>query len=141
MFILQTLNMLHEHVPVSLVGATFAGARALKPTAGSTILFEMPSTPYEIVTTSAGAISIRDNSVNEIMHNPVGPWVEANALYIDQSKLEERLRDQPSVSEFVIFDVGLGAAANAIAALSRHRRLANSGKLSGTKLKIVSYEK
>lgn len=40
--------------------------------------------PFEIVTTTMGATSIRDNRVNEIMHNPVGPWAEANALCVDQ---------------------------------------------------------
>jgi tRNA U34 5-methylaminomethyl-2-thiouridine-forming methyltransferase MnmC len=71
---------------------------------------------FEIVTTTAGAISIRNKVVNEIMHNPVGPWVEANALYIEQPGLKNRLAE-PSDEEFVIFDVGLGAAANALAAL------------------------
>jgi len=70
---------------------------------------------YEIVTTKAGAVSIRNKALNEIMHNPVGPWAEANALYIQQSRLEELLRlgGEP----LVVFDVGLGAAANALAAL------------------------
>ena len=77
----------------------------------------MESEPFEIVTTTTGATSIRDNRVNEIMHNPVGPWAEANALYVDQPKLRDRLlgKDQPPL---VIFDVGLGAGSNAIAAMT-----------------------
>jgi tRNA U34 5-methylaminomethyl-2-thiouridine-forming methyltransferase MnmC len=71
---------------------------------------------FEIVTTTCGAISIRNKVVNEIMHNPVGPWPEANALYIDQSGLKNHLA-QETQDEFVLFDVGLGAAANALAAL------------------------
>ncbi len=50
------------------------------------------------------------------MHNPVGPWVEANSLYIDQSGFRERLLEVDR-EELVVFDVGLGAAANALAAL------------------------
>jgi queuine tRNA-ribosyltransferase len=71
---------------------------------------------FEIVTTTAGALSIRNKAVNEIMHNPVGPWREANELYVEQSQLQKYLvRDVDR--ELIIFDVGLGAAANALASL------------------------
>ena len=90
---------------------------------------------FEIVTTSAGAISIRDNVTREIMHNPVGPWAEANALYIDQSRLGERLRSGQT-QELVIFDVGLGAAANAVAILHCARQIPGH-----CPLKIVSFER
>ena len=86
---------------------------------------------FEIVTTTSGAVSIRNKQLNEIMHNPVGPWAEANALYIDQSRLADRLR---SDHELVLFDVGLGAAANALAAL--HCAKANDGRL-----RIISFER
>jgi len=89
---------------------------------------------FEIVTTRTGAVSIRNKELNEIMHNPVGPWAEANALYVVQSKLEERLRE-PGGDELVVFDVGLGAAANALAVLHCARRVA------GRPLRIVSFER
>jgi len=93
---------------------------------------------FEIVTTAAGAISIRNKVVNEIMHNPVGPWKEANSLYIDQCRLREKLLASAK-HPLVIFDVGLGAAANALAAL---HCLQNIGKsLSPRKMKIVSFER
>lgn len=76
----------------------------------------MTKPTFEIVRTTAGATSIRDNVTGEIMHNPVGPWVESNALYIDQSRLAERLRES-ATDPLVIFDVGLGAAANSLAVL------------------------
>lgn len=63
-----------------------------------------------------GAVSIRNKDVNEIMHNPVGPWREANELYIDQSRLPEHM-SKTSNEELIVFDVGLGAAANALATL------------------------
>lgn len=101
------------------------------------------SDSYEIVVTSAGVKSIKDIAANEIMHNPVGPWVEANHLYIQQSQLEQKLRSSQrptSDSDLVIFDVGLGAAANAIASLACFDKVL---KAEGTAnhLKIISFEK
>ena len=91
---------------------------------------------FEIVTTSAGAVSIRNKIVNEIMHNPVGPWREANDLYINQSRLRERfMRDDHS--DLVIFDVGLGAASNALAAI--HACLPLNGPTK-RRLHVVSFE-
>ena len=93
---------------------------------------------FEIVTTTAGAVSIRNKQLNEIMHNPVGPWAEANALYVDQSKLSDRL-SQTAIDELVVFDVGLGAAANALAALHCARNVHMRGE--GRPLRIVSFER
>jgi tRNA U34 5-methylaminomethyl-2-thiouridine-forming methyltransferase MnmC len=90
---------------------------------------------FEIVTTTAGAVSIRNKVVNEIMHNPVGPWREANDLYISQSNLRERLR-RHNGEKLVLFDVGLGAASNAIAACEARRSLGREGAA----LHIVSFE-
>jgi tRNA U34 5-methylaminomethyl-2-thiouridine-forming methyltransferase MnmC len=90
---------------------------------------------FEIVTTTAGAVSIRNKALNEIMHNPVGPWREANALYIDQSKLAARLREK-SAEELVLFDVGLGAAANALASLH-----CAAGLKDGRSLRLISFER
>ena len=91
---------------------------------------------FEIVTTTAGAVSIRNTVVNEIMHNPVGPWREANDLYIKQSRLQDRLM-RPTDGDLVLFDVGLGAASNALAAI--HARL-NLSVPQGRRLHIVSFE-
>jgi len=88
---------------------------------------------FEIVTTTAGAISIRNNIVNETMHNPVGPWKEANELYIVQSRFADRLKN----SSIVLFDVGLGAAANSLAALHCQAQL----KEQTHPLTIVSFER
>jgi tRNA U34 5-methylaminomethyl-2-thiouridine-forming methyltransferase MnmC len=91
---------------------------------------------FEIVRTTTGVLSIRNKVVNEIMHNPVGPWIEANTLYIDQSNLKKFLSEANN-SEFVVYDVGLGAAANSLAILA----CANSLPESHRKLRIVSFEK
>ncbi len=91
---------------------------------------------FEIVTTTAGAISIRNKAVNEIMHNPVGPWIEANSLYIDQSKLKERLSES-TAEELILFDIGLGAAANSLAALSCAHGIGKNIR----PLRMISFEK
>lgn len=87
---------------------------------------------FEIVQTTAGAVSIRHKIINEIMHNPVGPWAEANALYVDQSRFRQHMA-QDITTELVIYDVGLGAAANALAALHAARSFKRP-------LRIVSFE-
>ncbi len=91
---------------------------------------------FEVVRTSAGAVSIRNIILNETMHNPVGPWVEANSLYIDQSKFKSRLTEKTKET-LVVYDVGLGAAANALAALAA----ANSIDGEHRPLHIVSFER
>ena len=91
---------------------------------------------FEIVKTSTGAVSIRNKVVNEIMHNPVGPWREANDLYIQQSKLRDRL-SEPVESDLVLFDVGLGAASNALAAIHACLGLSHATQ---RRLHIVSFE-
>lgn len=97
---------------------------------------------FEIVTTTAGVLSIRNKIVNEIMHNPVGPWKEANELYIDQSRFKERLlKNDPS--PLVLFDVGLGAAANALAALHCIKSLVESDSVDSSRVRnlhIISFE-
>lgn len=98
-------------------------------------MLRMTQNLFEIVTTSTGAISIRNNQVNEIMHNPVGPWAEANSLYVNQSNLCTHL-EQSSLPEFVLFDVGLGAASNALAAIHCWSQIPKARPL-----KIVSFEK
>ena len=92
---------------------------------------------FEIVTTTAGALSIRDLQSGEIMHNPIGPWAEANALYVDQANLFERLSEK-SAAEFVVYDVGLGAAANALAVLFCARRIKDRPKRA---LRMISFER
>jgi tRNA U34 5-methylaminomethyl-2-thiouridine-forming methyltransferase MnmC len=106
---------------------------------------------FEIVKTTTGAVSIRNNVVNEIMHNPVGPWVEANSLYIEQSQLAKRLlinsskdgkiSSSSSQTPFVVFDVGLGAAANSIAAIHCARAVAKTEGQNCRSLQIVSFER
>ena len=97
-----------------------------------------PFETFEVVRTASGEISIRNNVVNEVMHNPVGPWAEANLLYIEASKLVQQLISEEQ-HPLVLFDVGLGAAANALAALSAFVRAKETGHPCRP-LTIVSFE-
>jgi queuine tRNA-ribosyltransferase len=83
-----------------------------------------------------GFASIRQISSGEIMHSRTAPMEEARKLYIEQSFLAERLRENLQNNEpLVIWDVGLGGGANAMAAIECHE------KASGTRpLQIISFE-
>ena len=67
------------------------------------------------------------------MHAPVGPWQEAWQLYLEPMDLRGRLLNGDR-DPLVVFDVGLGAATNAVAALS-------GWTPEGRDLKIISFEK
>lgn len=71
---------------------------------------------YEVLQQKAGFHSIRDTASGETMHSVVDPMIESKMLYVDQSDLKTHLakkNDDP----LVIWDVGLGAATNAMAAV------------------------
>jgi len=68
-----------------------------------------------------GTHSVHSLAHHETFHPVVGPVTEAEALYVRQLRLAERL--QSHAGEFVLWDVGLGAAANAITALRRTRHI------------------
>ena len=77
---------------------------------------------YKLVKLANGILSIHSVSEGETFHPVVGPVAEAQALYVDQLRLRERVSAQKS--EFVLWDVGLGAAANVLTALRATRDLA-----------------
>src|SRR3954451_21305879 len=68
---------------------------------------------YEIHRAWEGFASIRQISSGEIMHSRTDPIEEAGQLYVEQSRLAERLKSE----SLILWDVGLGAAANAMAAI------------------------
>jgi len=74
---------------------------------------------YRIVTLANGAHSVHSLAHHETFHPVIGPVAEAEALYVRQLRLVERLRRH--TGEFVLWDVGLGAAANALTALRAAR--------------------
>ncbi|MCX6969793.1 MAG: tRNA guanosine(34) transglycosylase Tgt [Verrucomicrobia bacterium] len=90
---------------------------------------------YEIHTAREGFSSIRHIHSGEIMHSRTPPMEEAQRLYIDQSRLAERLREE-SLEPLVIWDVGLGAGANAMAAIATFE----NEPAPGRGLHIISFE-
>ncbi len=78
------------------------------------------------------------------MHSVSAPEDEANRLYIDQSRLAARLRRRHGDDEhpLVVWDVGLGAASNAMAALHcAERLLAADGPAAQRPLHLISFER
>jgi tRNA U34 5-methylaminomethyl-2-thiouridine-forming methyltransferase MnmC len=78
-------------------------------------VFEAVQTGYCLVRLRNGACSVRSLADGETFHPGIGPAAEAQALYVWQLRLPQRVRE--TSGELVIWDVGLGAAANALTAI------------------------
>jgi tRNA U34 5-methylaminomethyl-2-thiouridine-forming methyltransferase MnmC len=91
---------------------------------------------FERVTLRNGERALRERATGEIMHPSVGPWAEAKRLYVEQSRLETRLA-ATGTAPVRVYDVGLGGAANAVAALDCARGL---GERRRRPLELVSFE-
>ena len=89
-----------------------------------------------------GHSSIRQISSGEIMHSVSDPYEEAVRLYVDQPRLHERIKETPTLP-FTIWDVGLGSATNAMAAILRYEELGRNLSDSQNQyshLTILSFE-
>ncbi len=71
---------------------------------------------YEVRLSELGFGRIHDLESGEAMHPAAEPDSEAAGLYVQQSSLEARLQEETD-QPLVIWDVGLGAAHNAMAAI------------------------
>ena len=89
-------------------GAGRGGAAAPAPGAAGEAACTLGEGRFTIVATSSGAPSVRDAEAGEVMHPVVGAEVEAERLYVAQSRLAERLA--AGGAPLVLFDVGLGGA-------------------------------
>jgi hypothetical protein len=89
------------------------------------------SDDYQLVPLANGKTTLFSAHYGEKLHPGLGPQAEAELLYVRQLKICERI--QVEAGEFVIWDVGLGAAANALAALRATREI--SGRL-----RLVSFD-
>lgn len=86
---------------------------------------------YELVQLPNGVWSVHSRREAETFHPVVGPVAEAEALYVRQLRLRERLVAERG--EFVLWDVGLGAAGNVLTLLKATSDLAG-------RLRIVSFD-
>ncbi len=105
---------------------------------------------YEIHASLCGTFnSIRQISSGEVMHSVSAPSEEAERLYIAQSRLAERLRTRDQATDMeplVIWDVGLGAASNAMAAITCAERVRKAGTIDVSetptrRLRVISFER
>lgn len=87
---------------------------------------------FLLVKLDNNSYSVRSVVDGETFHPKIGPTGEARALYLEQLNLFERINN--TKGEFVIWDVGLGAAANPITILENSRALK-------TPLRIISFDK
>jgi len=90
---------------------------------------------FAFVTTRDGAPAVVDREVGEVMHPVIGPAVESERLYVAQSRLRARLAEAGRA--LVLFDVGLGAGGNALAAW----RASADAPPDARALELVSFER
>ena len=88
--------------------------------------------PYKLVRLASGTFSVHSTAESETFHPVIGPVAEAEALYVRQLGIRERV--QAYDGDFVIWDVGLGAAANVLTVLNALQDLEAS-------LKIISFDR
>ncbi len=93
---------------------------------------------YRIVKLPGGAHSVHSLEHHETFHPVVGPTAEAEALYVRQLRLAERVRTQ--AGPFVMWDVGLGAAANVITVLDALKHIPCSLRMLSFDLAFAALE-
>ena len=95
-----------------------------------------PVEMFELVPLLNGLNSLRSLDNQETFHPKIGPAAEAQLLHTEQQKIVERAR---ASADFSIWDVGLGAAANALAVI---RALENElPTRHGSPVQIHSFDK
>lgn len=95
---------------------------------------------YELRRQPNGAMALYRTDLGETMHPGLGPWEEALRVYIQGTGLERLLAAPENAGDgIVVFDVGLGGAANAVAAVDLARRLRRQ-KGRAAALRVVSFE-
>jgi queuine tRNA-ribosyltransferase len=124
----------HEHTAAATETMGARDSRRARSAAGAGLGARGPR--HEVVRTRAGDAAMRSLADGEVMHPGVGPLVEAEQLYVRQSKLLERLHTarRPTL---VVYDVGLGAGSNALAAWSASERAQDPA----ARLALVSFER
>lgn len=93
---------------------------------------------YEAVKNNNSFYSIRHIPSGEIMHSVSEPLAEAKALYIDQTGIKSMLQGIDD-DTLIIWDVGLGAGTNAMAAIFECEKIFADNNLNKG-VKIISFE-
>lgn len=86
-----------------------------------------------------GFFSIQHIDSGEVMHPGADPNIEARRLYVEQSRLLGRL-SRPDQGELVIWDVGLGAGYNAMAAITAYEAFCKDNESQVPALRVISFE-
>ena len=86
---------------------------------------------FKLVGLPNGIQVVYSSAYDEKMHPGLGPAAEAELLYVRQLKISERMH--AGDEEFVVWDIGLGAAANAIAVLRATREISRP-------LRLISFD-
>lgn len=95
---------------------------------------------YELHQAREGFWSVRHRASGEIFHARTPPMEEAASLYVGAGGLAELLT-KPHGGPLILWDVGLGAAANAMAALLTHEALSRATPAKPLRpLHMVSFE-
>lgn len=81
---------------------------------------------FEIVKHSNGTFSVRDTESEQVMHSRIGAWEEAVRVYAESAPLFEKMKES---SQVILHDVGMGTAANAIAAIEQLKKQNAKGTL------------
>lgn len=156
---LHFYHRLMREIREAIVGGTFAELYAKRRVLLADDDPENPAKPtkartrarprlgdYEVHEAAEGFASVRHVPSGQTMHARTAPMDEARSLYVEQSRLSERLRLAPAESgggadepaPLVVWDVGLGAAANAMAAVLAYEEAAAAGPVRP--MTIVSFE-
>jgi queuine tRNA-ribosyltransferase len=91
---------------------------------------------HELVFFPNGSVSVKPRGAHEPMHSPLGPWGDSQTFYIGPCRLEEKL-SQRTREPLVLWDLGMGLATNALAALEVFQSMAPPRR----PIHIVSFER
>ena len=90
------------------------------------------ATGHCLVEQPGGHFTVMNVHLGEAMHSHIGPEAEARLLYIEQSQLSQRIRSQ---TPCVIYDVGLGIAANSVGVIGCLRSVISVIREEGGRIK------
>ncbi len=131
------LSLYHQKKENFAIGDTDFPITRPKVKKKKTVIRELGD--YKLHETSPGQFTICHIPSREVMHPVADPMEEARTLYVGQSRLQEKLKDTTE-AELVIWDVGLGSAMNAMAAINAYEEACIEQEKPLRPVRIVSFE-